>query len=73
MIYRHFTKEQIEELGIEDAKQIFGCSIAIFKHKTGVVLFTVLDDEKYKVHPASHTDFIDIHKKHLDLKNTKIE
>ena len=72
MIYKHFTKEQIKEFGIEDTTQRFS-SIAIFKHETGVVLFNTLDDEKYKVHPASHLEFIDIHKNHLAKQNAKVE
>ena len=73
MIYKHFTKEQIKEFEIEDTEQNFGFSIAIFQHQTGVVLFDILENGMYKVHPASHLDFIDIHKKHLDKKNTKAE
>ncbi|MEI6426091.1 MAG: hypothetical protein WCO66_01940 [Candidatus Absconditabacteria bacterium] len=72
MIYKHFTKEQIQEFEIEDTGGTFASTIAIFKHQTGVVLFDILDNQTYKVHPASHADFLDIHEKHLS-KNAKVK
>lgn len=66
MIYKHFTKEQINELEIEDTGHKFASTIAIFKHKNQVLLFDTLDDEKYKIHPASQVDFAKLNKEQLE-------